>query len=132
MNAQVLQATAWVVVALTILITLLSLQVSRLRLRHRVTWGDGGHKDLVIAIRTHGNTLEQSLLFVAMLICHAFLPGASAAMVAATGGTFVAARLLYWLAVQARRLPLRQVAHLTSVGCQLALTVIVARLAWPA
>ncbi len=132
MNAQVLQVTTWVVVALTVLITVLSLQVSRLRLRHRVTWGDGGHKDLSVAIRTHGNTLEQSLLFLTMLLCHALLPAASAGAVAVTGGMFVAARLLYWLAVQARRLPLRQIAHLTSVGCQLALTLIVARLAWPA
>lgn len=130
MNTQLLQATAWIVVTLTVLITVLSLQVSRLRLRHRVTWGDGGQKDLSIAIRTHGNTLEQSLLFLAMLLCHALLPAASTGAVAAIGGMFVAARLLYWLAVQTRRLPLRQVAHLTSVGCQLALAIIIARLAW--
>ena len=124
-----IRATAAVAIALALLLTVLSLQVSRLRLRYRQTWGDGGNKDLVVAIRTHGNTLEQSLLFVLLLLL-AQLAGVGHGLAAALGGAFVVARLLYGVAVWARRLPLRQLAHLATVACQLGAVGVLARAVW--
>ena len=72
-----LTLAATTLVTLALLLTALSLHVSRLRLRYRQTWGDGGYKDLATAIRTHGNTLEQSMLFGLLLLAHAQLPSAT-------------------------------------------------------
>lgn len=131
MNPLDIRATAAVAVALALLLTVLSLQVSRLRLRYRQTWGDGGNKDLIVAIRTHGNTLEQSLLFVLLLLL-AQLAGAGNMMAAGIGGAFVAARLLYAVAVWTRRLPVRQLAHVVSLACQLGAMAALAHAAWRA
>lgn len=51
-----------------VLLTGLSLNVSRLRMRHRISLGSGGHKALQLAVRAHGNALEQSLLFFLLLL----------------------------------------------------------------
>jgi uncharacterized protein len=105
--------------ALALLLTALSLHISRLRIRHRVSFGDGGHKDLMVAMRAHGNTLEQSLLFgLLLLVFELHRPGAQALIWIA--GVFVGARLLHSVAVFSRQLLLRQVAHAVSVLCQLA------------
>lgn len=108
--------------ALALLITALSLHISRLRIRHRVSFGDGGHKDLLLAIRAHGNTLEQSLLFGLLLVVMELMqPGSGA--VAVIAAVFVGARLLHAAAIFTRRLLLRQIAHVISVLCQLALAM---------
>jgi uncharacterized protein len=118
--------SAVVCAALALLLTALSLHISRLRLRHRVSFGDGGHKDLLVAIRAHGNALEQSLLFgLLMLLAELQRPGLSA--LAVVGGVFVCARLLHAAAMFSRQLLLRQIAHGVSVLCQLA---VVAGLLW--
>jgi uncharacterized protein len=106
--------------ALALLLTALSLHISRLRIRHRVSFGDGGHKDLMVAMRAHGNTLEQSLLFgLLLLLLELHRPGAQVLLWIAA--VFVGARLLHSMAVFSRQLLLRQVAHGVSVLCQLAL-----------
>lgn len=117
--------------ALALLLTALSLQVSRLRMRHRQTWGDGGHKDLAVAVRTHGNTLEQSLLFGLLVLALAQVGGtATAAALAAVCSVFVLARVLYCTAAFGRRLPWRQAAHALTLLCQLAATLLLVRAAW--
>jgi uncharacterized protein len=116
------QFTALTCAALALILTGLSLHISRLRIRYRVSFGDGGHKDLQVAIRAHGNALEQSvLLILLMLLMELLRPGWSG--VAVVGGVFVAARLLHALAIFSRLLLLRQVAHVLSMLCQLALTI---------
>ena len=61
-------SAASILALLALLLTALSLNVSRLRMRHRVSFGDGGHRDLMVAVRAHGNALEQSLLFGLLLL----------------------------------------------------------------
>jgi uncharacterized protein len=110
---------------LTLLLIGLSLNVSRLRLRHKMSYGHGQHKDLEVAVRTHGNSVEQTLLFLFLLMAlESLTPGHLLLMVLAT--SFVVARILYPIATFSRRLPLRQFAHLTSVAAQLvaALTIL--------
>jgi len=119
-------------VTLALLLTALSLHVSRLRLRYRQTWGDGGHKDLATAIRTHGNTLEQSMLFGLLLLAHAQLPSATLAALAVACAVFVLARLLYCVGAFARRLAWRQAAHAITLLAQLTATALLAHTTWTA
>lgn len=115
---------------LALLLTALSLQVSRLRMRHRQTWGDGGHKDLTVAVRTHGNTLEQSLLFGLLVLALAQAGDTAATALAAVCTVFVLARIVYCTAAFGRRLPWRQAAHALTLLCQLAATLLLVRAAW--
>jgi uncharacterized protein len=102
-----LHAVAATLALLALGLTLLSLNVSRLRLKHRVSFGDGGHKDLLLAVRAHGNTLEQALLYAPLALAHALL----------AAGLF------------GRQLRLRQLAHLASVAVQGVLAVVLLGLA---
>lgn len=115
---------------LALLLTALSLHISRLRMRHHQTWGDGGHKDLAVAVRTHGNTLEQSLLFGLLVLALAQAGGTAATALAAVCCTFVLARIVYCTATFGRRLPWRQAAHALTLLCQLAATLLLVRAAW--
>jgi uncharacterized protein len=105
----------------------LSLNVSRLRLKHKVSFGDGGHKDLAVAIRAHGNSLEQVLLFAVLLIALTLRHPDSPDGVVWLVGVFLAARLLHTLAVFRRWLPARQLAHVASVVVQLLLALALVR-----
>jgi uncharacterized membrane protein YecN with MAPEG domain len=116
--------------ALALLLTALSLQVSRLRLRHRVSFGDGGHKDLLVATRAHGNALEQCLLYAVLALAAAALPGVGPASLAACAAAFVAARVLHVAGLFGRRLLLRQLAHATSTLVHLALAGLIALALW--
>lgn len=116
------QFTAITCAVLALLLTVLSLHISRLRIRHKVSFGDGGNKDLQVAIRAHGNALEQSLLLaMLMLLMELMRPGWS--VVAMVGAAFVAARILHSVAIFTRQLFLRQIAHVVSVLCQLFLAL---------
>ncbi|MBB5202738.1 putative membrane protein YecN with MAPEG domain [Inhella inkyongensis] len=111
-------------VLLAVLLTGLSLHVSRLRLRHRVSFGDGGHKDLLAAMRAHGNCLEQSTLFGLLALAFALLaPGASTALTVCCA-LFLLARAVHAWALFTRRLPLRQGAHGLSLLAQIGLLIL--------
>lgn len=127
-----LTLAATTLVTLALLLTALSLHVSRLRLRYRQTWGDGGHKDLATAIRTHGNTLEQSMLFGLLLLAHAQLHSATLAVLALACAAFVLARLLYCVGAFTRRLAWRQAAHAITLLAQLTATALLAHTTWMA
>ena len=112
---------AGIIAGLSLLLTGLSLNVSRLRLRHRISHGDGGHKELLIAMRAHGNALEQCMLFAVLLLASASLPAAGAGLMMWCAGAFTAARVAHAAAMFGRWLTLRQLAHAMSLGAQLAL-----------
>lgn len=115
------QIVAASVAILALLITGLSIRVSILRLRHRVSFGDGGHKDLLVAMRAHSNTLEQSMLYSALALSCIALPGVPPVTLAGCASVFVAARLLHAAAIFSRQLLLRQAAHVVSVVVHLSL-----------
>lgn len=104
---------------LTVLLTGLSLNVSRLRIRYRASYGHEDHRDLEVAIRAHGNGLEQSLLFVLLLVVAELLQ-VSAHWLAVVAVSFAAARSLHAAAIFMRWLLMRQIAHVTSLMMQLA------------
>lgn len=53
-----LTITAVTAASLAILLVLLAIHTIRLRMKYRVPFADGGHQDLVSAIRAHGNLSE--------------------------------------------------------------------------
>ena len=56
-----------------LLLTLLAMNVSRCRIKHRVGNGDGEVRELKQAIRAHGNAVEHSLViaFTGVRVLHA-------------------------------------------------------------
>jgi uncharacterized protein len=110
---------AQILALLALLLIALSLNVSRLRLRHKVSYGDGGHKDLLMAVRAHGNALEQSLLFALLLLALETRHGAGVGIISILGLAFLLARVLHVLAIFQRWLLLRQAAHVATLAAQL-------------
>ncbi|WP_426415225.1 MAPEG family protein [Aestuariirhabdus sp. LZHN29] len=51
-----------------LLLLLLTINVSRLRIKNRVSYGDGGNKPLMLAIRVHANGVEQVMMFALVLL----------------------------------------------------------------
>ncbi|WP_374658135.1 MAPEG family protein [Inhella sp.] len=109
---------------LALLLTGLSLQISRLRLRHRVSFGDGGHKDLLAAMRAHGNALEQCSVFGLLALALALLQPAGGSGLQLCCAVFGFARVVHPLALFCRWLPLRQAAHALSLLAQLGLVLL--------
>ena len=106
-----------------VLLTGLSLNVSRLRMRHRVSLGSGGHKALQLAVRAHGNALEQSLLFLLLLLI-AEAQAHSFALLAAVAGAFLLARGAHAIGMLTGGLKLRQGGHALTLLAQVALVVV--------
>ncbi|MNG19184.1 Inner membrane protein YecN [compost metagenome] len=116
--------SVYIAALLSLLLIGLSLNVSRLRMRQQIAFGDGGKTDLLKAIRAHGNSLEQSVLFIVLLFLGETTGQISPALVAALGFAFIMLRLLYCTGLFARLLLLRQVSHGLTMLVLLAVTVL--------
>ena len=81
--------------------------------------------DDAIAVRAHGNTLEQSMLYSALALSCIATPGVPPVTLAGGAGVFVAARLLHAAAIFSRQLLLRQAAHVVSVLVHLSLVTVI-------
>ena len=114
----------YIAAILALLLIALSLNVSRLRMRHQVAFGDGGKADLTKAIRAHGNSLEQSVLFIVLLYLGETTSQLSQALTAALGFAFIMLRLLYCTGLFARILLLRQASHGLTMLLMLVLSVL--------
>lgn len=112
---------ALTLVFLGLLLTGLSLNVSRLRLRYRVSFGDGGQPALLAAMRAHGNALEQTTLFGLLALAGATLVPTDPLLLGVSCVAFSLARVVHVMAVFSRRLRLRQAAHVATVLTQLLL-----------
>lgn len=110
---------AHVLALLAILLTALSLNVSRLRLKYKVSYGDEGHRSLMVAIRAHGNALEQCLLFAVLMLALQSPSTDGATQPGWLGPVFLIARVLHPLAMFQHWLRLRQLAHIISLLAQL-------------
>lgn len=117
--------SAYTAAVLTLLLIALSINVSRLRLAHKISFGDGGIKPLTMAMRAHGNTLEQSVLFVLLLYFAETGARLDPRLVMGLGAAFILARAAYCAALFGRALPLRQAAHVLTVLLQAAAAVLV-------
>ncbi len=73
---------------------LLAFNVSRVRLRHRISYGDGDNKQLNRAIRVHCNGVEQVPIF-ALLTLALTLTGAAQLILSSVVITFTLARVAH-------------------------------------
>lgn len=92
----------------TVLLTLLALNVSRVRIGERIPNGDGNSVPLKKAIRAHANGVEQVILFALVLLALTYQVK-SPELLMALAGAFSVARLAHALGmlqpnVNARRL----------------------------
>jgi uncharacterized membrane protein YecN with MAPEG domain len=72
----------------------LGMSVSRLRGKYKLARGDGGHEDLAIAMRAHGNAAEHVPLALLLLLIAELCGGASVAL-HIFGGALLVARLIH-------------------------------------
>ncbi|WP_224247751.1 MAPEG family protein [Hyalangium gracile] len=77
-----------------LLILALGLNVSRVRGKHNLFRGDGGHPELQAAIRAHGNAVEHVPLLLVLLLV-AELCGGNSTLLHVFGGALIVARLLH-------------------------------------
>lgn len=117
--------SATIAAVLSLLLMALSLNISRLRLAHKISFGDGGIKELTLATRAHGNSVEQSLVFIVLLYFMETAPAASTQIALMLGIAFIVARIVYCMAMFTRRLLIRQIAHVATIGLQLATALII-------
>ena len=90
-----------------LLLTLLAMNVSRCRIKHRVGNGDGEVRELKQAIRAHGNAVEHSLLF-ALLVLALCILGQGAGLSGFLVFAFTGVRVLHALSMLQARFKLRQ------------------------
>lgn len=91
---------------LAILFVALTVQVIRLRQKHRVALGDGGQSDLARAIRVHANFVE-SVPLALLLLFFAEYQGLADWLVYLLGAALLLARLLHAYGVSQPRENLR-------------------------
>lgn len=77
-----------------LLLVVLTVNVSRLRIKHRVSLGDGDVKPLRNAIRTHANGTEQVPIF-ALIVLALTLSGVSNTLLAVLVMTFTFSRFCH-------------------------------------
>lgn len=116
--------SVYIAAILALLLIGLSLNISRLRMRHQVAFGDGGKPDLIKAVRAHGNSLEQSVLFIVLLYLGEATGQIGGPLTAALGFAFIMLRLLYCTGLFARILLLRQASHALTMLVLLAVTLL--------
>jgi len=117
--------SAYVAAALSLLLVTLSLNISRLRLAHKISFGDGGIKELMLAVRAHGNSLEQSVIFILLFYFSETNAHVDPRIALALGSAFVLTRIIYCAALFKRMLPIRQIAHAMTLLLQIATAVII-------
>lgn len=79
-----------------LLLVLLAMRVSQLRMRLKVSLGDGGHAELARAIRAHGNTVEQAPIFLVMAACYEIYLGAGFAFIGLVAAFLLARVIFAW------------------------------------
>lgn len=77
-----------------LIVTLLALNVSRNRIRHRVANGDGGKLEMKAAIRAHGNAVEHMTVFGFVVLALDFA-GATPMLLGTLVALFTVSRLMH-------------------------------------
>ena len=104
MHAIPISITALYAGVLGILLVAISARVSMLRGKFKVMYGDGGHDDLMRAVRAQGNFIEYvplALLLVGMVEWGGMSPW----VVHTLAGALLASRLIHYWGITARKDP---------------------------
>lgn len=109
------------VAASMLLVTLLAMNVSRLRMKLRIGNGDGNNVEMKKAIRAHMNHLEHSLPFGLIVLALAQMGSATSLLAVLVVG-FLASRLVHVYSMLATQFRFRQLSAGTTylfevVGC---------------
>ena len=91
-----------------LLVSILAVNVSRVRMKEKVANGDGGNKELRNAIRSHGNTLEFIIPF-ALLILTLDMGSTDKGLVAFLAFNFIFIRIAYAYSMISFLFKLRQI-----------------------
>ena len=105
------------------LLILLTINVSRLRRKHKISSGDGGNKTLLNAIRVHGNGTEQVPIFALLILALSFAR-ASSTELAVLVIAFTASRFIHAYGMIFRTLLARQLGAIVTYIAQAAAVVI--------
>lgn len=87
-------ATAVLTALCALLLVFLSTHISVLRVRHKVSIGDGGVNPLLRAVRLHGNTAEHVPIFLLLSLVYELSVGTTTFLLAVSA-SFVLGRLLF-------------------------------------
>ena len=117
--------TSLITALLLLHVILLSAFVSYRRITLRISFGDGDNRDMLRAIRAHGNALEHAVPFLLLFL---LLEGMTSSPETAEwlrwiGGGFVAARVLHSLGVINRLHRVRQIGATVSLLIELGLAI---------
>lgn len=100
----------------------LTINVSRLRMKHKVSWGDGGNKDLMKAIRVHSNGTEQVPIYALIILSLSFTT-TTGIVLPILVATFTLSRLIHAYGMLCRKPILRRVGAAVTYVSQLAATI---------
>jgi uncharacterized membrane protein YecN with MAPEG domain len=107
---------------------LLTVNVSRLRIKHKVAWGDGSNKYLMKAIRVHANGTEQVPIFALIILSLSFI-NATSVLLPILVIAFTLSRLIHAYGMLCKKPILRQAgAAITYVSQGAAAIVLLASL----
>ncbi len=103
----------------------LSFYVIKMRYKHRVSLGDGGKKEMLKAIRAHGNFVEYVPMALILMVLLE-LNGESAAVLHGFGGALLIGRLCHAPGLNTRNTTkLRQIGMVLTFGVMLGLAGLV-------
>lgn len=109
---------------LLLFLLLLAVNVSRYRVRYQIFLGDGGKHKLQRAIRTHGNSLEQILPFIFLLLFLGYL-GAHTNIIHILSTLFIITRVAYAVGMLKGPLLFRHISSGFTTTLQLAALLLV-------
>lgn len=116
-------ATAVLTALCALLLVFLSTHISVLRVRHKVSIGDGGVNPLMRAIRLHGNTAEHVPIYLLLSLVYELSAGTSCLLITVSA-VFLLSRLLFtWGMLTKTFTRRRQVGALGTYLTQLILAV---------
>lgn len=100
-----------------ILHVVFTLRVGAYRFSSKISLGDGGDRELRNRIRAHGNFIENAPMGLLLLLLNE-LNGLGQGALIALGSVFLAARLLHYVMIVSRSLPiiLRPISMLGTLG----------------
>ncbi len=123
--AATLPITTTLVSGLAILFLVLTARVIQLRVRLRVSLGDGGNKELTRAIRGQGNLVESAPLFAVMVLL-AEMQGANVWLTGLVAGAFLIGRTMHGICLGFMKptMPLRFGGMLLTLITMIAMTLV--------
>lgn len=111
--------------SLALLITGLALHVSYYRMKHRISIGDGGNRDMARLIRAHGNAVEHAVIMIPLVLLYEY-NGGNVDLLAALAGAFLLARIVHaWALTEKASTKRRLISATASYALELVAAILV-------